>query len=243
MKKLISLLLILSAVVSMLGCDASVGKQNQADDYRNSPGSASFLTRQPFKGKSFVGLGEGSYQDTQTGCMENKSNVSRISLPISLTSLEPIQQKRFIKVSGAKKDDARDVNENSYNPDKVIYPAGGTLYGEYSENEEDSFVVYYLNSNYRTFSAVLYRPYSTLSATTGWDEWTTVKIYADDNLIYEAPNFSQNDYYPISFNLNVSGVRYLKIVMRGVLMWSTGDFGLYRYTPRVCMADAVLQKQ
>ena len=243
MKKLISMLLILSAVISTLGCETTVGKQKRADNYRNSTDIASFLTTEPFNSKYFAGLSERGYQVTQAGYIENRSNESRISLPISLTSLEPIQQKRFIKVGGAKKDDARDVNETSYNPDKVIYPTGGTLYGEYSENEEDSFVVYYLNSNYRSFSAVLYRPYSTLSATVGWDEWTTVKIYADDDLIYEAPNFSQNDYYPVLFNLNVSGVRYLKIVMRGVLMWSTSDFGLYRYTPRVCMADAVLQKQ
>ena len=95
MKKLISLLLILSAVVSTLGCDASVGKQNQADDYRNSLGSASFLTSKPFNGNSFAGptaVDQDSKEDTsvtQEGIVTEVSPVQPENENSPMTTILP----------------------------------------------------------------------------------------------------------------------------------------------------------
>ena len=166
----------------------------------------------------------------------------RTYIPVPLTSLDPVQHKTYISIGTRRDEIAKDVNGTSYTAEQIIYPSGGSLNGEVSKSEDDAYLLYNLNFQYSTFTAVLYRPYISLSASRGWDENTTVKIYADDVLIYEAPNFNQYTYDNVIINLDVSGVRNLKIVMRGTLKFSSGDYGLYNYYPKVCITDACLQK-
>lgn len=93
-----------------------------------------------------------------------------------------------------------------------------------------------------TLTGTIYRPYSSLSFTGEWNNGPTVKIYGDDVLLYEAPRITGTTYDPINFEIDVTGVRNLKIVMRGTWRESTGWIGLYNYNPAACMAEVTLQK-
>lgn len=133
-----------------------------------------------------------------------------------------------------------DVEENSYSGN-VIYPSGGTLSSQNSVSEDDSYISYYLNKKYSTLSGTIYRPYGSLSCTYTWSNPSTIKIYGDDVLLYEAPNITQDTYSPIDFEVDVNGVRELKIVMLGVWTESTWP-GQHSKYPKACMANLILSK-
>ncbi len=162
-------------------------------------------------------------------------------IPKPLTSLDYNQKAKYIRV-GVFEQNAKDVNGKTYEEDNVICPAGGSLNTETSESEEDAYVTYYLNQEYSTLTGVVFRPYSSLSCDYTWEGATTVKIYGDGALLYEAPNFTQDTFETQSFRLDISGVRELKIVMRGVWTAETGWIGTYSRNPMVCMGELIIQR-
>ena len=173
--------------------------------------------------------------------IEQKINQYKEYVPISLTSMEYTKKGTYICVGDASTGDDKDVNGKVYNAKTIICPSGGLLSTEVSSSDDDAYVLYNLNFKYSTISGTIYRPYRSLSCDYEW-EGTSVKIYGDDALLYEAPNFTTKTYESIEFNLNIKGVRNLKIVMRGVWGEDTGWIGLYSRHPRVCMAEVTLQK-
>lgn len=163
-------------------------------------------------------------------------------VPVALASLEYTQKASYIAIGDVIGDDARDVNGTAYDASTVIHPVRYTLGGGSPSTDDESYVLYNLNFKYSTFSGVLYRPYSSLSCDFEWSS-PTVKVYGDDVLLYEAPDITQDTYDPINFEIDVTGVRNLKIVMNGV--WGEeipGWVGIFDYYPKVCMAYAMLQK-
>lgn len=162
--------------------------------------------------------------------------------PIYLTELEYTQIARYICVGDAYGDDTKDVNGVKYDEATVICPAGDMLATEVAESDDEAYVLYNLNFEYSTLTGVLFRPYSSLSCASVWENPTIVRIYGDGALLYEAPNFTQETFDTIKVELDVTGVRNLKIVMRGVWTDTTGWPGLYDRLPKVCFGEIMLQK-
>lgn len=163
-------------------------------------------------------------------------------IPVALAALEYTQKGYYLEVGNAYTSSAKDVNSTVYDASTVICPWAGHLKGDVASDENDGYVLYNLNMEYSTMSGVIYRPYSSLSCETEWVNPTTVKIYGDDVLLYEAPNFTLDTYDPVEFQISVAGVRNLKIVMLGVWGESNGWVGMYSRYPKVCMAETMLQK-
>lgn len=160
--------------------------------------------------------------------------------PVLLTSLDPIQKGKWLSIGTDIKKVYTDVSNNVYDSQTVIAPKRSSYR---DKTEDDSYVSYYLNSEYTTLTGVLYRPYDSLSCTSVWQKTPVIKIYGDGILLYEAPGIDQNTFDPISLNVNVTGVRELKIVNFGV--WNGNDSGnIYfaSYHPMVCLAEMYLNK-
>lgn len=160
--------------------------------------------------------------------------------PVLLTSLDPIKKGDWLSVGTDMKKIYTDVSNNVYDSQTVIAPRCSSYR---DKTEDDSYVSYYLNSEYTTLTGVLYRPYDSLSCTSVWKKTPVIKIYGDGILLYEAPSITQNTFDPISLSINVTGVRELKIVNFGI--WTeTDNFDIYSkcYHPKVCLAEMYLSK-
>lgn len=190
-------------------------------------------------------LAEASESEILTGELEGIAETYKAYIPVALTSLEYTQKATYIDLGSQYTSSAiyTDANGNIHDKSNMIYPHvdGGALNSEVPEGEEDAYVVFNLNFQYSTLSGVVYRTYSSLSAK-NWTTPTTVKIYGDDALLYEAPAFTADSYDNVPFTIDVSGVRNLKIVMLGRWGQSSGSVGLTEWAPKVCMADLMLQK-
>ena len=167
-------------------------------------------------------------------------------IPVLLLDMDYIKKTSYLALSTADYwqygDLSSDVEENSYDGN-IIYPVGGTLASQKATSEDDSYISFYLNSAYNTLTGTVYRPYGTLSCKDVWDGSTTIKIYGDNVLLYEAPNITQETYSPIDFEIDVSGVRELKIVMLGVWTSTEGNWiGQYSRYPKACMANLIVCK-
>lgn len=129
-----------------------------------------------------------------------------------------------------------DMNGHTYEPQCVIYPYWGSGLSSYELDE--AYITYYLGGEYRELKAILFRPYTSLSvADNAWESGTTANIYADGRLIYEGPQITPSTYEEYSIQLDITGVRELKIVLIGC--W----IGKYSTNyPMVCMANAQVCK-
>lgn len=167
-------------------------------------------------------------------------------IPVYLLDTDYIKKASYLTLSTADYwlygNLSSDVDGNSYSGN-IIYPTGGTLASQKATSEDDSYISFYLNSAYNNLTGTIYRPYGTLSCKDTWEGSTTIKIYGDGVVLYEAPNITQSTYSPIDFNVNVKGVRELKIVMLGVWTSTEGNWsGQYSRYPKACMANLTLSK-
>ncbi len=164
-------------------------------------------------------------------------------IPVSLTSLEYTQKTEHITVGTRYDSISMDVNRDIYPSDSVIYPnAVPNLFTtHFAETEDESYVIYYLNGEFSNLSGKVYRPYITLTSSLPWDNvWdipTVVRIYGDGVLLYDAPHITKDTYDVYTIDIDVTGVRELKIVMLGV--WYEEDT---RAKPKVCISDLYLRK-
>ncbi|MBE6799859.1 MAG: hypothetical protein E7529_01490 [Ruminococcaceae bacterium] len=158
--------------------------------------------------------------------------------PKPLSSLEPTQQANYIELDEWG---STDVNEKEYEG-TIFSPCGGTLLSQTAQSEDEAYVSYYLNAKYSTFTGTIYRPYSTLSCPDSWTGKTVFKVYGDGVLLYEGPQITQKTYDPVAFEIDVSGVRELKIVIMGVWSQSGGWPGQYDRNPKLCAANLTLVK-
>uniref|UniRef100_I5AXD3 Glycosyl hydrolase family 98 putative carbohydrate-binding module domain-containing protein n=1 Tax=Eubacterium cellulosolvens (strain ATCC 43171 / JCM 9499 / 6) TaxID=633697 RepID=I5AXD3_EUBC6 len=176
--------------------------------------------------------------------LEEKKESYSDYIPINLTTLEYTQKTEYLDVGNDNNsDNNKDVNGKSYNNESIIMPTGGWLAGERASTEDEAYVMYNLNYQYSTLTGVLYRPYTSLSDTHEWKKPTVVKIYGDNQLLYEGPNITNETYDTYDISVDVSGVRNLKIVMMGTwVSEDSGWIGIYDYHPKVCMGEVKLQK-
>ena len=162
-------------------------------------------------------------------------------VPFPLTDLEYVQKAEYIAVGDAREKNATDINGNYHDEDSVISSEGGSLNTDYADSEDEAYVMYNLNYQYSTLTGVVFRPYSFLSYPSEESKPITVKIYGDNVLLFEMDGFNENS-DSVPFQLDVSAVRNLKIVVMGVWRASSGWIGIYDYHPRVCIGDLMLQK-
>ena len=163
-------------------------------------------------------------------------------IPFYLTDLDNTKKAQYIQIGvDSWEDDVyTDVNGNIYESSAVICPLGFYLASQHAESDDEAFVEYNLGYQYSTLTGVVFRPYQTLSCPQMYSNATRVRIYGDDILLFESPDFSSDTYNPVSFNLDISNVRTLKIIVRGV--WWDNNYGIYTYYPLICVGEMMLQK-
>lgn len=155
-------------------------------------------------------------------------------VPVSLTDMEPTKHSK-VSVGSYKATITEDVNGHSYAANTVIY-----LSGDY--RDEGGYIIYYLGANYSKLSGVIYRPYCSLEFDdSDWKNGTTEKIYGDGVLLYTGPVVTQQAYEEYPFDIDVTGVRELKITLSGVGIRRDGSGWGLPY-PMVCMADLKLSR-
>lgn len=163
-------------------------------------------------------------------------------IPIYLTDLEYTKKTRYMDIGSRNDEIMTDLQGNTYDGAHLIYPAGGSLASEVASTEDEAYVNYYLNAGYSKLTGVLYVPYKSLSCPKEWTVPTIVKIYGDKVLLFEAPAFTTDVIEPLSIEVDVTGVRELRIVMLGVWHEDTTWGGLYSRYPKVCAANFCVSK-
>ena len=160
--------------------------------------------------------------------------------PIYLTDLSCIQKNN---VEIGEEVDTSDVNKRNYTAETVIRQS-------MSKNDNKGYVLYNINFEYSSLRGVLYRPHYSLSCDYIWSQPGCVKIYGDDVLLYESPKVTQDFYDALEFDIDIHGVRNLKIEFSnsvwapgGTIVWDYGSDGwVNNEEPKVCIADCELQK-
>ncbi|WP_428260220.1 hypothetical protein [Gallibacter sp. Marseille-QA0791] len=121
----------------------------------------------------------------------------------------------------------------------------GELFGEVMsyrynwaiDDDITSVQEYKLDKKYVSFSGTLFLPFESRSVTEP-DYPSVFKIYGDEDLLYEAPNFiSGQD--PVEFEKDLSGYETLKILMGGG--WYKGDGSGLK--PLICLANPILVRE
>lgn len=163
-------------------------------------------------------------------------------LPVPLSDLEYTTKGSEIIVGNGNVNPliAKDVNENIYNDGLIIFP-------NYAASEKQNAITYYLNQKYSTFTGTLYRPYITLQVESNDDDAfyskaTVFRVYGDDVLLYDGPNFTKSTFDPVDFSVDVTGVRELKIVMLSPYNRANYAYGNAVGHPRVVATNLYLRK-
>lgn len=157
-------------------------------------------------------------------------------IPVKLFEMKPVQQQYTMSVGTYHSDIYTDISGNTYSEKSVIYPL------DWAETDDKGNVVYNLNYAFSTFTATIYRPYGYLSYPDEiLPDRAAVRIYGDDVLLYEFMDPGPA-WEPFPIEVDVSGVRNLKIVVRGVWNRTTALIAPADLQPRICLAEGVLQK-
>lgn len=165
-------------------------------------------------------------------------------IPIYLSELEYTKKTKFLDIGSTKEPIMTDLQKNIYDGTRLIYPADdyNILWApDRAKTEDEAYVDYYLNAEYSRLTGTLYVPYKSLSCSNEWTVPTTVKIYGDKALLFEAPSFTTSTIEPLPIEIDITGVRELRIVMLGVWIENTSGDVYYSY-PKVCAADLCISK-
>lgn len=174
--------------------------------------------------------------------LEAMAEAYKAYIPVNLSAMRPVQQRSYVNVGTYHSDIYTDIGGNTYNQDSVISPTGTMAYDGVAKSDADGCVIYNLNYAYSTFTATIYRPYGLLSYEgEHLPNKSTVRIYGDDVLLYEFMDPGEL-WDAFSVEVDVSGVRNLKIVVRGSWNSATALLAPADWQPRICLAEGVLQK-
>lgn len=162
--------------------------------------------------------------------------------PINLYSLEYTKKSEYMKVGYyISNEDKKDVNNHVYLEESVIHPSGGSLRAQVPSTQDEASVTYYLNAGYSRLTGTVYRPYSSLHCEYTWETTGIVCIYGDGIQLYSSPDITQKTYEEYSIDVDVTGVRELKIIVFGSWGENDGWGGMIHY-PKACLADVKLYK-
>ena len=191
-------------------------------------------------------IGEASFSSELLSELEFILEEYNSYAPVSLTTLEPVRQAKYVVVGDQWTSDTTytDVNGTVYDSSKMIYPleTESSLASEGPEKDDESTIAYVLNYQYNTLSGKVIRPYGTFSSDDWGSNYGRVMIYGDGVLIYDANPVTLSTWEPETFSLDVSGVRELEIVIYGRWIKDSTWYGLYERHPKLCLADLMLQK-
>lgn len=158
------------------------------------------------------------------------------SMPVKLIDKEFTKKGSYISISTNDAEIYQDLVGNKYKENNVFYPSGGTLRTEYASSEAEGTVTYDLDGMYSELQGTVYVP--RIARNANWARKTSFKIYGDGKVIYDAGSFNSGTREPIDFDVDVTGVKELKIVILGI--YSTTKNGVYTYHPKVCASNMVL---
>lgn len=178
----------------------------------------------------------------QTNAIDAEITKYQDYVPIYLADLEYTQKTQYLNIGSHSDAITTDLQGTMYDGARLIYPTGGSLASDAASTEDEAYVNYYLGAKYSRLTGVLYVPYKSLSCPGEWKIPTIVKVYGDKALLFEAPAFTVDITEPLSIDIDITGVRELKIVMLGTWTEDTTWVGLYSRQPKVCAADFCISK-
>ncbi|MBR4866547.1 MAG: zinc-ribbon domain-containing protein, partial [Clostridia bacterium] len=158
-------------------------------------------------------------------------------IPVALVDLDCTSKGLGVEVGYDSNDFAKDVDGNTYSYDEVICLFSG--WKSHVKEEKSRLIKYYVGKDYSILSGVIYRPYITLSCDSTWDTDGRVKIYGDGALIF-SESISQDDFEPISFSTDISGIREIEIELEGY--WKGSSNGATFFYPKLCIAELQVVK-
>ena len=148
-----------------------------------------------------------------------------------------------------------DLYGNTYTSG-LIYPTPGTHDNDWADptganNNNEGYVIWNLNGNYKRFAGTIYTPSCVTrnydeSKSESEDTWyiaPTFVVYGDGVVLYELPFVSKRDQLLLDFDINIEGVKELKIEITGV--WTESQdtaTNTYVKKPKLCLGNAVLYR-
>ena len=160
-------------------------------------------------------------------------------IPVKLSSIKHTQNDG-LSMDWKEKDNYTDVNGKEYDLTNILATKN---YDSDSDgtNEAYNYRIYNLNFEYSLFTGTVFRPYGSLKHSDWKSKQGIVRIYGDDVLLKEFGPLTKDSYDTYDFQIDVSGVRNLKIVILGCLF--------YKYSteyenehPLVAIGNPMLQK-
>ena len=122
----------------------------------------------------------------------------------------------------------------------VVHDSAQTLFS-YSYHEKP-YISFYLNGKYDTLSLTLFCPRACLPIS-GLKYQPYFRIYGDDILLYEAPRIDKEHNSPFDVSVNVTGVRVLKVEMKGLYEGENSKTGqMIDSVPCIAATEWILKK-
>lgn len=189
-----------------------------------------------------MALSEANDVEAIVGHLESLMEEYSTYVPVPLlTTLKYTNKSSNIELGSSytDRDLLRDVSDNQYDSDTVLYYSDPFELSGSGENTVH--IEFSLNYQYSKLSGTVYRPYSTLACQGEWSKPGGARIYGDNQLLYESPEITQSTFDAIPFSIDVSGVRILRIELYG--RWGTQvAIGVYDYSSKACLGNLMLQK-
>ena len=158
-------------------------------------------------------------------------------IPVKLSSLK-YTQNYSLSIEWTEKNNYTDVNGKEYDPTNIL-ATKNTDNDSDATNEAFNYRIYNLNYKYSLFTGTVFRPYGSLTHSDWKNKQGIVRIYGDDVLLKEFAPLTKDSYDTYDFQIDVSGVRNLKIVILGCLHdYSSGGHD----HPLAAIGDPMLQK-
>lgn len=131
--------------------------------------------------------------------------------PVWLSKLNPHLKSGCVAIYTDADHSRKDILEQRYVSSFTPIKRGD----DYATTEDEAAVEYYLNGEYNRLTGTLYLPFEAFNVTD-----PTVpglfRVYGDGVLLYEGPRFYAGMADLIPFDVNISGVKNLRIVIMGV---------------------------
>ncbi len=157
--------------------------------------------------------------------------------PANLSDLKPGLKYPGIHIGTESEGIYTDSNGDVYNEDNVIY-----IQTTKQSETANGFVLYNLKSEYSRLTGVVYRPYSSLSSSSDdwWKKEAEVRIYGDNNILFESEPITIDTYSTQTIDIDISGVKTLKICINGA--WNSGSMIDTNYQPNICVGNLILYR-
>ena len=187
-------------------------------------------------------MGEVSEDAEVTQQLQNLLDEYIAYQPVKLKDLGYTHIAEYISEGTRDSEISTDVTGRQFDAAGVLHPTGGLSASDTPQDDSEAEITYYLNGEYSVLNGTVFRPYISLRHPGQWKVNTRAEIYGDGQLLYSAPVLNGDTYESYDFSVDVSGVRQLTILVRGLFRESGAFMGWYEYMPRICVGDLSVQK-